>query len=266
MFLHQQRRYKMLTKIINDLFEENRKAHHEHRAKVEKRAEELNSGWSKSLYGRESFDKVVAPTWGIDDRPHAPFDGYLWENELGEVEAYHAGSYLPYVTELDNFDKPEYTGDHGWWKLRLTYDMYKEIKALNKVEIQTPYKVWDLEGGHKAGMCKVRAHKTILEAIQAYSEAWYSNYYAELNKSKGEAPVGKQTVKGKVVSVKDWMGEYGPVFKMTVRLENGATVYGSLPKAVPADYRGDIEFKATFEHAKDDTTHSFFKRPSSVVI
>lgn len=256
----------MLTKIINDLFEENRKAYRERRANVEKRAEELNAGWAKSRFGRESFDKVVTPTWGVDDRPHAPFDGYLWENEMGEIEAYHAGSYLPYITEIERMDKPEYTGDHGWWKIRMTFDMYVEIKAISNIEIQAPYKIWDLENGTKAGMCKVRAHKTILEAIQAFSEAWYSNYYAELNKSKGEAPVGKQTVKGKVVSVKEWLDFYGPVFKMTVRLENGATVYGSLPKAVPHDFRGDIEFKATFENAKDDSTHSFFKRPSSVVI
>lgn len=256
----------MLTEIINVLIEENRKAHQAHRAKVEERAEELNAGWAKSRYGRDSFDKVVSPTWGVDDRPHAPFDGYLWENELGEVEAYHAGSYLPYVTELDHLDKPEFTGDFGWWKLRLTFDMYVEIKAIGLIETQTPYKLWDLEGGIKVGMCKVRAHKSILEAIKAHSEQWFSNYYTELNKSKGEAPVGKQTVKGTVVSVKDWMDIYGPVFKMTVRLENGATVYGSLPKAVPADYRGEIEFTATFENAKNDTTHSFFKRPSKVTV
>lgn len=256
----------MLIKIIADLIEENRKAHREHRAKVEKRAEELNSGWSKSRYGRESFDTVVAPTWGIDDRPHAPFDGYLWENELGEIESYHAGSYLPYVTELDNMDKPVYTGNHGWWKLRLTREMYNELDCFGyQIELLEPYKEWKL-GDNEIVMAEVRAHKSILEAIQKYSQERFDAYYAELNKDKGEAPTGKQVVKGKVVSVKDWMGDYGPVFKMTVRLENGATVYGSLPKAVPIDYRGDIEFKATFEHAKDDTTHSFFKRPSSVVV
>lgn len=255
----------MLTEIIDSILDENRKAHAARRAKVEERALELNAGWAKTRYGREGFDKVIAPTWGIDDRPHAPFDGYLWENELGEVEAYHAGSYLPYVTELDYFDKPEYTKEHGWWKLRLTFEMYQQLKSFEMIETQTPYKTWDL-GEHRVGMVQVHAHKKILKAIQDYSQEWFDSYYKELNKDKGEAPTGKQTVKGKVVSVKDWMGEYGPVFKMTIRLENGATVYGSLPKAVPADYRGDIEFSATFEHAKDDSTHSFFKRPTKVKI
>ncbi|QQG32124.1 hypothetical protein CkP1_0086 [Citrobacter phage CkP1] len=257
----------MLTDIITSILDENRKAHAARRAKVEKRAEELNAGWAKTRYGREGFEKVVAPTWGIDDRPHAPFDGYLWENELGEVEAYHAGSYLPYTTELDNMDKPEYTGDHGWWKLRLTAAMYVELKLYGyPIEVRKPYKQWELEDSTVVMMAEVRAHKSILVAIQEASKQFFDELYESFKKNKGEAPTGKQRIKGRVVSVKDWMDFYGPVFKMTVRLENGATVYGSLPKAVPADYRGTIEFTATFENAKNDTTHSFFKRPSKVTV
>jgi hypothetical protein len=255
----------MLTQIINDLIEENRKAYQAHRAKVEKRAEELNAGWAKARYSRDGFDICVAPTWGKDDRPHAPFDGYLWENELGEVEAYGGGQYLPYVEELDRFDKPEYTGDHGWWKLRLTFNMYLELKAFSCIEMRKPYKTWDL-GETRVGMVEVRAHKRILEAIQENSKKWFDDYYASLNASKGEAPEGKVEVSGTVVSVKTYEDYYGVVSKMMVRLENGATVYGSLPKAVPIDYRGKITFKANFTRAKDDMTHSFFKRPSSVTM
>lgn len=255
----------MLTEIINKIIEENRKARQAHRAKVEERACELNAGWTKTHYGREGFDKIVAPTWGVDDRPHAPFDGYLWENELGEVEAYHAGSYLPYVTELDNLDKPEYTGDHGWWKLRLTQKMYEDIFEIYGIQFKIPYKRWEMNDVNVL-MVEVRAHKSILEAIQAYSKEWFDDYYAALNATKGEAPVGKLTVTGKVISVKTFEDFYGVISKMTVRLENDATVYGTLPKSVPLDYRGEITFTATFEHAKNDTTHSFFKRPSKVKI
>ena len=255
----------MLKDIITKMLEDNRNAYHAHRAKVEKRAIELNAGWAKSRFGRDYLDAVVAPTWGKDDRPHAPFDGYIWENELGEAEVYGGGQYLPYVTELDRFDKPEYTGDHGWWKLRLTAGMFAEISEIDCIEIRMPYKTWEI-GDKKAYMCQVRAHVNILKAIQDYSQEWFNAYYEELNKNKGEAPSGKQVVKGNVVSVKDWMSEFGPVFKMTVRLENGATVYGSLPKAVHPDYRGEIEFKADFTQAMNDSTHSFFKRPSSVKV
>lgn len=257
----------MLNEIITNIIEENRNAHQALRAKVEERALELNAGWAKTHYGREGFDKVVAPTWGKDDRPHAPFDGYLWENELGEVEAYHAGSYLPFVTELDQMDKPEYTGDHGWWKLRLTCEMYCEIKLYGcPIEVREPYKEWTLEDGTFALMAEVRAHKNILSAIQDASKVWFDDYYESLKATKGEAPVGKVEVTGVIVSVKDWMDMYGPVVKMTVKLANGATAYGSLPKCVPMDHRGEITFTATFTQAPNDTTHSFFKRPSKVEI
>lgn len=257
----------MLNEIINNIIEENRNAYRALRAKVEERAMELNAGWAKTRYGREGFDKVVAPTWGVDDRPHAPFDGYLWENENGEVEAYHAGSYLPFVTELEQMDKPEYTGDHGWWKLRLTYDMYCEVKLYGcPIEVRAPYKEWTLEDGTVVVMVEVRAHKNILSAIQEASKLKFDEIYQALNADKGEAPVGKQRIKGKIISVKTFEDYYGVVSKMTVKLENGATVYGTLPKCVPLDHRGEIEFTATFENAKNDTTHSFFKRPSKVEV
>ena len=38
----------MLNEIVMKIIEENRKARQAHRAKVEKRAEELNAGWCKS--------------------------------------------------------------------------------------------------------------------------------------------------------------------------------------------------------------------------
>lgn len=257
----------MLKEIITQLIEENREAHRALRAKVEKRAEELNAGWAKTRYSREGFDAVVAPTWGKDDRPHAPFDGYLWENEAGEVEAYHAGSYLPYVTELDRMDKPEYTGDHGWWKLRLTYMMYAELKSYGwPIVVHHPYKEWELENGIPVVMVEVKAHKNILSAIQEASKAWFNDYYESLKADKGEAPVGRVAVKGRVASVKTFEDFYGVVSKMTVVLENGATVYGTLPKAVPLDYRGEIEFTGTFENAKNDTTHSFYKNPAKVTM
>lgn len=258
---------KTLTEIISALVEENRVARQAHRAKVEKRAEELNAGWAKTRFGREYFDKVVAPTWGKDDRPHAPFDGYLWENELGEVEAYHAGSYLPYVTEFDSLDKPEYTGDHGWWKLRLTQAEYKELREYGyPLEVRIPYKEWKLQDGTDVVMAEVRAHKSILEAIQEHSKQVFDNIFNELNKNKGDAPEGRVTVSGTVTSVKVYEDYYGVQCKMMVVLENGATVYGSLPKSIPFEYRGKVRFTATFELAKDDKTHAFYKRPSKVIM
>lgn len=256
----------MLTEIILELIEENRKAHHALRAKVEKRAQELNAGWAKTRYSRDGFDLCVEPTWGKDDRPHAPFDGYLWENEAGEVEAYHAGSYLPYVTELESLDKPDYTGDHGWWKIRLTTEMFVELSLCEYVENQAPYKSWELPDNTTVVMAKVRAHKKVLEAIQEYSRSWFDDYYTKAKADKGDAPEGKLAVKGRVVSTKVIEDYFGVISKMTVLMENGSTVYGTLPKAVPIDYRGNIEFTAMFTQALNDRTHSFYKNPCRITL
>lgn len=254
----------MLTTILEKIIKDNQDAYTARRKSIEAKAVELNKGWAMTKYGREGLVNCE-PTWGKDDRPHAPFDGYLWENERGEVEAYGGGQYLPYIDEFDRMDKCEYTGDHGWWKLRLTFKMYCELTSLYYIEIQAPYKLWDL-GATKAGMCKVRAHTTILKAIQEHSNEVFDNLYAEQNKSKGEAPEGKLRVSGTVVTVKTYEDLYGMVSKMMVRLENGATVYGTLPKGISPEHRGYIEFSATFARAKDDNTHAFFKRPTKCAV
>lgn len=252
----------MLT-TITELFEQNRKQYAARRETIEQRAMELNAGTARSKYARDGMSVQVEPTWDSEDRPHAPFDGYLWEGPNG-IEAYGGGQYLPFVDEFDSFDKPDYAGDNGWWKLRLTEAMYKELKSSNlPIDIQSAYKVWSV-GETKVGMYKVRTHKCVLKAIQEHSEHVFNDMYTELNKNKGIAPEGKVTIVGTVVSVKTYEGFYGVETKMLVKLENGATVYGSLPKAVNLEYRGMLEFKATFEHSKDDNTHAFFKRPSSV--
>lgn len=256
-----------IINVVTEILDENRKAYQAQRAKVEKRAYELNAGWASTRFGREFFDKIVEPTWGVDERPHAPFDGYLWEHPVTkEVMEYAGGQYLPFVSEVEQFDKPEYTGDHGWWKLRLTYKMFCDLQGLGfPIEIRSPYKTWEV-GSTQVCMCQVRAAKAVLVAIQEHSEQVFKDLYADMNKDKGVAPTGKVVVTGKIQSVKTFDDFYGPVSKMLVVLENGATVYGSLPKAIPIDHRGMISFSATFEHAKDDNTHAFFKRPTKAEV
>ncbi|QPI14039.1 hypothetical protein MYO4S_00288 [Serratia phage 4S] len=205
------------------------------------------------------------PTWDKDDRPHAPFDGYLWEHPVtGSLDEYGGGQYLPYVDDFDRMDKPEFTGDFGWWKLRLTLEMYSVLQEHELIETQRPYKQWTV-GPHTVVMAKVRAHKAILKLIQEYSEQFFKDYYSNLKTDKGEAPVGKQTIKGRIVFTKVEDGFYGPSAKMMVELPNKSTVYGTLPKCIPLDHRGDIEFTATFNYG-NDTTHSFFKRPTKASV
>ena len=255
-----------LNETITKIIEDRKAAYREHRMKISERAVFLNAGWAASKASREGFSHISEPTWGKDNRPHAPFDGYLWEDpRTGEVECYGGGQYLPFTDEFDDLNKPEFTKEFGFWKLRLTQEMYDEIFEIDSLQFRIPYKRWTMDETEVL-MVEIRASKTILNAIKEYSEDWFNAYYEAKKSEKGIAPEGRQEVTAVVVSVKSWFDTYGPVTKMLVKFENGSTAYGSLPKAVPHDHRGEIKFVATFQQALGDKTHSFFKRPSKVTV
>ncbi|WJZ27967.1 hypothetical protein NCTGTJJY_CDS0088 [Serratia phage 92A1] len=255
----------MLKQIIKNMIEENQRAYEKRRAQIISKAEVLNSGWSPNQYSRAGMDSF-SPTWGKDDRPHAPFDGYLWEHPVtGSIDEYGGGQYLPYIDDFERMDKPEFTGDFGWWKLRLTSSMLEQLKEISGVQTQEPYKEWPL-GKHTIVMAKVRAHASVLDAIKDFSEQFFNDYYANLKTEKGIAPVDKQTITGRIVFTKIEEGFYGDSIKMMVELPNKSTVYGTLPKCIPADHRGNIEFTATFTHKNGDNTHAYYKRPTKASV
>ena len=109
----------------------------------------------------------------------------------------------------------------------------------------------------------------------------------------GDAPKGKQTVSGIILSVKNIENRFGIQTKMLVRLDNQATVYGTAGKALfeqvsctaesedffnDQDYNGAynasyrvrfvgvrIKFDADFEPS-NDKNHAFFKRPTKLSV
>lgn len=82
-------------------------------------------------------------------------------------------------------------------------------------------------------------------------------------KLKGVAPEGKQSIQGVVLGTPVVEDFYGYTCKVFVELENGSTVYGTLPsKICDVEIGETIAFTANFNHALDDNTHAFFKRPS----
>lgn len=258
---------KDILEILTELRDVQRAKYKAYRVRVTNRAIELNSGWSATLSGRKSFDKCVDPTWGVDGRPHAPFDGYLWEDPITqEIEAYGGGQYLPYADEADYISRPISESPYGFWKLRITEEMYNSLCMMKEsIDILPPYKTWVNEDIN-VFMCEIKTNPIFLDAIKTFSDAFFTNLYEQLKLLKGGAPSGKTHVKGILRSTKVVESFYGPSIKMTVVLENGSTVYGSLPKSVSIDYRGEIEFTATFEVAENDKTHAFFKRPSQIKV
>jgi len=88
---------------------------------------------------------------------------------------------------------------------------------------------------------------------------------AEATEVKGDAPSGRQTVTGEVLSIKVKESEFGPVRKMLVKLANNAKVWTSVPNNGDDVNRGDvITFTATFTVSNDDKGFAFGSRPRFV--
>lgn len=79
----------------------------------------------------------------------------------------------------------------------------------------------------------------------------------------GPAPEGKVTVTGTVSKVAVHENDYGYRKVMTVVLDNGARVWGTVPAAIyEVGAGGTVTFTATFSRSDRDETFGFFKRPS----
>lgn len=84
----------------------------------------------------------------------------------------------------------------------------------------------------------------------------------------GEAPTGRVEVTGKIISIKSYepysyYGDY--TYKMLVKLDNNACVFGTMPASLEADKGDTVTFTATFEPKADDNTFAIFKRPAKAL-
>jgi hypothetical protein len=75
---------------------------------------------------------------------------------------------------------------------------------------------------------------------------------------------GKHLVRGKIVHTKVQESFYGYQAKMLVKTEQGHKLWGTLPSCVDFDYRGEVEFFATFD--KGINGMSYYKRPTKVKV
>lgn len=79
-----------------------------------------------------------------------------------------------------------------------------------------------------------------------------------------EAPEGRQTLVGEVVSLKSIESEWGTQHKMLVKEDRNFMVWSSVPRAISGEVeRGArVEFTATLSRSKDDSSFAIAKRPS----
>lgn len=215
------------------------------------------------------------PTVDNFGRFHAPCDGYIWDDVV-----YGGGQYLHLTNEqIEQMDYireqlglPLYSPrEFAPTKIRLqaTPEIGESLQEVLGATADVGFgKVWE------SGQCYLyitSKRQAVLDFIANYKEEQRKIRMEQLEAeaaarkaAKGKAPVGRQTVRGKIVKVKVQEGWAWNTYevKMMVVLENGATVYGTCPASISATEGIELEFTATFENAEGDDTHSFFKRPT----
>lgn len=117
-------------------------------------------------------------------------------------------------------------------------------------------------------------------AFKLAADAWCPARPAETNVP---APVGRQTIRGTVVSIKDHEGNFGPSWKMTVKVTTATGTWlcwGTVPRSLMAEARertyqtdapsgstvdivkgAEVEFTATLKRGRD-AHFALFSRPT----
>ena len=218
----------------------------------------------------------LEPTVDCYGRFHAPCDGYCWDDVT-----YGGGQYLHFTEEM--MEQIDYMREQlglppvcrttesivSKIRLKATPQIAEELaEVLGSTADVGCGKVWE------SGECYIyitSKRQAVLNFIKDYKEEQMRirNEQIEAERAareaaKGPAPEGKQTVRGRIAKINVVEGYAWNTYdtKMFVVLENGSTVYGTCPAAISATVGVVVEFTATFEHAKDTTTHAFFKRPT----
>jgi hypothetical protein len=110
---------------------------------------------------------------------------------------------------------------------------------------------------YKQGRLLVRLHRQSL----AHDER-----KAKWAEEKANAPAlveGRQEIEGVILKVEERDSDWGIQFKMTVKMDNGNVLWGTLPSAVSSADRGDrIAFTATVQVSDRDENFGFIRRPS----
>lgn len=245
-----------------------KEAFEQYRAESAARRARIEAAWKA-----ENDD--LAPTIDRNGRMHAPCDGYCIPVDVdyrGDYDGhvFGAGEYLPVpLTDEDDY--------FGGYNLNLSrFDYRKKVRAtLADIEsVMLIAKDYGIEVKH--GKSWSDNGTTMAYAYVTGIRKMVDVTVAALEKVK-PAPIpdpevyigeGRMTVRGTIVHTKlqevMQFSYYSPMnaYKMLVKTPEGAKLWGTLPSAVDPEYRGEIEFTATF--TKGDNGMTWFKRPAKV--
>jgi len=198
---------------------------------------------------------------------HAPHDG--WVSPVTE-EVYGKGQWVPLPRDdwyCSAPDEPYPEKKHRVLILTTQQDeFYSIVRDFMSVSFG---REWVAGHDHQAKWVRyawVAGYEPIIKVVEEYLEAESARLKEEMKTQKGEAVSGKVSTKAKILSFREQAGfGYGEtVVKMLVELPNRSTAWGTAPRFVldaKLAIGDEFEFTANFEPAKNDNTHSFFKRP-----
>ena len=115
-----------------------------------------------------------------------------------------------------------------------------------------------IEGGDHGAQSKVMA--AVLKAHQR-----------DLDREAEQADAadvreGRYEIEGVVLSTKLQESDYGSTWKMLVKQDDGARVWGSIPAEIDADKGDRVKFTARVKQSPRDTKFGFFSRPTKATI
>ena len=198
---------------------------------------------------------------------HAPIDGYLGN----DGQEYLKGQFIS-VAEIDPESWKVYSFREYTSRFKFPLEMFEAIEEmfLSLTNNENAYinhgKTWN-ENGVEVCNFFFTGNLPYLKGLAEVHVQIMDLLKENANTGKGDSPVGKETIQGEIINISTKFDDYyGPKEVMTVKLENGSTVWGTLPKALHDSVVGTkIQFTATF-NAADCGKHSFFKRPSKVSV
>lgn len=210
----------------------------------------------------------MEPNEDHNGRLHAPCDGYE-HFETGEL--YGKGQFIVMPDYDDWYSPATYSGRDYDPSTRFkvkTADYKSTVKLMESFNLRVKTGRHWHENGQEYCYFTVKGYKPLIDVITKATAAFQAEERDSEKAFKGVAPTGKVTVKATIKGVKMVESGFGHsvrlVPKMIITLPNGATAYGTMPKALAEqNVKSGYEFilKATFEQDKKDNTHAFFTRP-----
>ena len=211
----------------------------------------------------ETANQNVAPNVDSLGRLHAPVHGYLGGDFYDTL--YGKGQFIPMPEQdFDTFFGNNFPTKTFSDRITIATSIIESIKESSKYDgIEISFGKEYVKNGIACANAYIKGCNLTYIKIAKEILQKTMNSIKPVAVEKGEAPIGRQTIKATVLTTKLFDGFYGMEYKMMVELENNSTVYGSVPSSLGIVECGvQIQFTATFSHATDDNTHAFFKRPS----